>query len=62
MNISAEAHMTLYLAFSRTFISIRYNQSSGSKDITEYLKSVLPADDLKEHANDLKRFLKRMVF
>ena len=56
MKISVEAYTTLYLAFSRIFINIWYNQSPGSKGITENLKTVLSADDLKEHAHGLKIF------
>lgn len=58
MKISAEAHTRLYLAFSRFLINIWYYQSLGSQDITEDLEIVLPADDLKEHADSLKSFSK----
>lgn len=58
MKISAEAHTRLYLAFSRFLINIWYYQSLGRQDITEDLEIVLPADDLKEHADSLKIIFK----
>ena len=58
MKISAEAHTRLYLAFSRFLVNIWYYQSLGSQDITEDLEIVLPADDLKEHADSLKIIFK----
>ena len=46
--MTAEAHTTLYLVFSRVFINNRYNRSPGK------LQKYLP-DNLKEHADDLKK-------
>ena len=57
MKMSAEAHTTLYLALSRVFVNDWHNRSPDSKHIIENLQKCL-SDDLKEHADDLKKIFK----
>ena len=52
--MSVEAHTTLYLALSIAFINDWYNRSLGNKHKIENLQECL-LDDLKEHADGLKK-------